>query len=101
MALCGSCATIGRAARGRCRFNHLNCRYQPYCCCQLVLSNRHKLDRVLVMGLTAEASIGVQIALLPVTVFMLAILLDGAWALLTTYFRHVLVVRGRPRDRLI
>ncbi len=47
-----------------------------------------------------ETGVGVQLTVLATTFLILAVLLDGAWALLAGRFRRVLAVRGRLRNRL-
>ena len=47
-----------------------------------------------------ETGVGVQLTVLATTFLSLAVLLDGAWALLAGRFRRVLAVRGRLRNRL-
>lgn len=44
--------------------------------------------------------VGVQIALLAATFLVLAILVDGGWAVLAGRARHLLATRGRLRNRL-
>lgn len=49
---------------------------------------------------TAEADMTAQLVLLSATFLVIAVLLDGAWALLASRFRAALAVKGRLRNRL-
>jgi len=44
--------------------------------------------------------VGTQVALLSVTFLVLAVLADGAWALIASRARGLLAARGRLRNRL-
>jgi len=50
--------------------------------------------------ITPGANVAVQIGILSVTFLVIAVVLDGCWALLAGRVRNVLAVRGRLRNRV-